>query len=160
MDCAEFVCRVMSSDQITDGVKHMAGSGLKAFLDNNEKFEFSTTPKVGDIAVWDGHVGIVTEVGENGNIKLTHARGTGKFSAENPYAIAPEKYRPGSKFFGYYRPLVETPDGKLDGGNVPTTQVAEDNTVYEAGILAPITVVGQGTTTLKPIIEVRVEPRE
>lgn len=160
MDCAEFVCRVMSSDQITDGVKHMAGSGLKAFLDNNEKFEFSTTPKVGDIAAWDGHVGIVTEVGENGNIKLTHARGKDKLSAENRYASKPEKYRPGSKFYGYYRPINETPDGKLDGGNFSSAYIVEDNTIYDAGVLAPVTIIGEGTNRLKPITEVRVELKD
>lgn len=165
MDCAEFVCIVMSADQITNGVKHMVGSGLKAFLDNKKKFEFPKNPEVGDIAAWEGHVGIVTEVGEGGRIKLTHARGVGKLSSENPYAIAPEKYRPGSKFYGYYRPIDETPDGKLDGGNTSITQTTtartiqteEDNTVYYGGELPAVLVTDQGTDKIHPIEVKRIE---
>ena len=158
MDCAEFVCRVISADQITDGVKHMAGSGLKAFLDDKKKFEYSNTPEIGDIAAWDGHVGIVTAVGEDGKIKLTHARGVGKLASENQYAIEPEKYRSGSKFYGYYRPIEETLDGKLDS-NTPTTQTAttqtshtvEGNTVYYGGMLPEVTITAQRSARIKPI---------
>jgi RHS repeat-associated protein len=114
MDCAEFVCRDLAADGITNGVKHMAGSSLKAFFDNEETFIHSQTPQEGDYAVWDGHYGVVTSVGENGKIKLTHARGAGKLAKENKDAIEPEDYRPGSDFYGYYRPIHETPDGKLD----------------------------------------------
>ncbi|NMC33977.1 MAG: CHAP domain-containing protein, partial [Veillonellaceae bacterium] len=118
MDCAEFVCRVLGADQITDGVQHMNSSGLKSYFDNKDKFINSADPQVGDIAVWKGHVGVVTEVGEDGKIKLTHARGAGKLSKENPYAISPEQYRD-SEFYGYYRPVTETPDGKIDNNGNP-----------------------------------------
>jgi len=129
MDCAEFVCRVLGADQVTDGVQHMNSSGLKSYFDNTEQFEHSENePQVGDIAVWKGHVGVVTEVGEDGKIKLTHARGSGKLSKENPYAISPEEYRD-SEFYGYYRPINETPDGKLDNnGNTVT-----NNTTGQTG---------------------------
>ncbi|MEY1639109.1 RHS repeat-associated core domain-containing protein [Tenuifilum osseticum] len=120
MDCAEFVCRVLGADQITDGVQHMNSSGLKSYFDNKDKFISSADPQVGDIAVWKGHVGVVTEVGEDGKIKLTHARGAGKLSMENPYAIYPEQYRD-SEFYGYYRPVTETPDGKIDNNGNPVT---------------------------------------
>jgi hypothetical protein len=86
----------------------MAGSSLKSFLDDKKKFSFSTNnPKPGDIAVWEGHVGIVSEVGTNGTFKLIHARGKGKLSGENPTAITPEIYRPGATFYGYYHPIGE-----------------------------------------------------
>ena len=120
MDCAEFVCRVLGADQITDGVQHMNSSGLKSYFDNKDKFISSAEPQVGDIAVWEGHVGVVTEVGEDGKIKLTHARGEKKLSMENPETISPEKYRK-STFYGYYRPVTETPDGKIDNNGNPVT---------------------------------------
>jgi len=34
MDCAEFVCRVLGADQITNGVQYMNSTGLKSFFDN------------------------------------------------------------------------------------------------------------------------------
>jgi len=115
MDCAEFVCRVLAADQITNGVKHMNSSYLQSYLNNKNQFILSQSPQIGDIALWDGHVGIVTGIGKNGAIKLTHASGHLNGAIENPTAIDPRIYRPGSKFYGYYRPIVETPDGKLDG---------------------------------------------
>ena len=123
MDCAEFVCRVMAADQITDGVKSMNTAQLKTYFDNSGKFEHSDNAQVGDVAVWKGHVGIVTEVGENGTIKLTHARGEGKNSKENGYAIKPEQYK-NSKFYGYYRPKNETPDGKLDNTDNSSSSIS------------------------------------
>jgi len=122
MDCSELVSRVLDADQITQGVKHMNTTKLKSFLSNTEVFEHSMdNPQVGDIAMWKGHVGIVTGVGEDGKIKLTHARGKGKLSKENKYAIAPEDYRD-SEFYGYYRPINETPDGKLDENGEPIAE--------------------------------------
>jgi len=143
MDCAEFVCRTIAADGITDGVKHMASSGLKSFLDNKEQFTHSSTPQVGDIALWDGHTAIVTEVGKDGKIKVAHARGKDKPSAENGSAIAPEDYRPGSDFYGYYRPNEETPDGKLnENGQNSSTQSTQSSTTtdYSGGTLPEVTV--------------------
>ena len=115
MDCAEFVCRVLAADQITNGVKHMNSSSLQSYLNNKNQFILSQSPQIGDIALWDGHVGIVTGIGKHGAIKLTHASGHLHGAIENPIAIDPSIYRPGSKFYGYYRPIIETRDGKLDG---------------------------------------------
>ena len=39
---------------------------------------------------------------------------------ENPETISPEKYRK-STFYGYYRPVTETPDGKIDNNGNPVT---------------------------------------
>jgi RHS repeat-associated protein len=111
MDCSEFVCRVMAADVITKGVVHKANTGIQQFLYDKSIFSHSNTAKVGDFALWEGHVGIVTEVGKNGTIKLAHARGVGKLSGENGYAILPSDYV-NSTFYGYYRPINETPDGK------------------------------------------------
>ena len=82
MDCSEFVNRVLSADEVTDGVTALNTSGLKTMFEDEKKFKHSESPEVGDIALWDGHVGVVTEVGDNGKIKLTHARGAGKLAAE------------------------------------------------------------------------------
>ena len=100
MDCAELVCRVLADDGITDGVKHMASSTLEKFLSDKTKFEHSDNAKVGDIAVWEGHVCIVSEV-DSDIIKLIHARGKTKTSNENSIPILPSQYR-NSKFLRYY----------------------------------------------------------
>ena len=139
MDCSEFVCRVMAADNITDGVKHMAGKDLLSYLQNDEKFEFSQTAKIGDIAAWDGHFGIVTEVGDDGKIKLTHARGVGKLAKENAWAIKPEQYR--SNFIGYFRPISESDNS---GG-------AEDNNTYFGRELNEVVIRSTNTNTLQPI---------
>ena len=112
-DCAELVCRVLYADGITKKVElHLANKDdLGKVLDDQTKFEHSDKPQVGDIALWDGHTGIVGGVDKNGNIQLIHAAGRGKGALKNQYAIKPEQYRT-SKFYGYYRPKVETPDGK------------------------------------------------
>jgi hypothetical protein len=121
MDCAEFVCRVMGADQITNGVQHMNSSALKSYFDNTEQFEYSENePQVGDLAVWKGHVGVVTAVGEDGKFKLTHARGEKKLSKENSDFASAEDYRD-SEFYGFYRPINETPDGKLDNNSNSAT---------------------------------------
>lgn len=113
MDCSEFVARVIAADEITSSIMSMGAKGLKAYFSNTEAFDFSAdAPQAGDIAVWEGHVGVVGEVGDGNTIKLIHARGAGKLASENKYAISPEKYR-SSTFYGYYRPKVETPEGKV-----------------------------------------------
>ena len=119
-DCSEFVNRVMAADGITKGVSARATGDLKTFLSNEEKFEHSTTPQVGDIALWKGHMGIVGDVDKDGKIKLIHARGEGKLAKENSKFTTPRVYRD-SEFYGYHRPVNETPDGKeinVNGQNV------------------------------------------
>ncbi|WP_052430406.1 eCIS core domain-containing protein [Sporocytophaga myxococcoides] len=102
MDCSEFVCRVLYANGVTDKVEQLNSDGLKNLLSNNKKFEHSNSAKAGDIALWDGHVGIVSSV-EGAKIRLIHARGEGKLSSENKYHILPSEYRT-SKFYGYYSP--------------------------------------------------------
>lgn len=102
MDCSEFVCRVLFANGVTDKVEQLNSDGLKILLSDNKKFEHSNSAKAGDIALWDGHVGIVSSV-EGAKIRLIHARGEGKLSSENKYHILPSEYRT-SKFYGYYRP--------------------------------------------------------
>lgn len=48
----------------------------------------------------------------NGTFKLTHARGKDKTSSENSNLTTASKYHSG-KFLGFFRPKVETPDGKV-----------------------------------------------
>jgi surface antigen len=122
MDCSELVCRVLAADEITDQVQHKNTDELYTYLENDKQFTNSKTPQVGDIALWDGHVGIVTSV-DGDKIRLTHARGTGKLSKENTYHILPSVYR-SSEFYGYYRPIEETNDGKIDENGNPI--VAEE----------------------------------
>ena len=106
MDCSEFVCRVLAKDGITEKVESMNTKALKTFLSDQNKFEHSMRPQIGDIALWEGHTGIVTGIDKAGRIKLTHARGERKLSGENSKAIFPSQYR-SSLFYGYYRPIHE-----------------------------------------------------
>ena len=110
MDCSEFVSRVLAIDGITNGVLPMNTGAIKALLTQKDRFAHSNTPQVGDIALWEGHVGIVSAVGAGNTFKMIHASGKGKLSSENPIAIKPEQYRSGV-FYGYYRPLHEQQQG-------------------------------------------------
>ena len=139
LDCSEFVCRVLKADGITAKVEAKTSGELSKYLSNTDKFTHSDKAQVGDIAVWGewtvdkdkdgnaiidprtnkpkeswsgGHVGIVSEVDAKGNVKLVHAAGNGKGVKSNPYAIPAKDYRPDKTFAGFYRPNVETADGK------------------------------------------------
>ena len=113
MDCTEFVARVMAADEITENVMNIGGkSRVQAFFGNENIFENDFTPQVGDVAGWDGHWGIVSAVDDNGNIKLTHAANSKRGAIENSSFISPSKYSSG-KFLGFFRPKVETKDGKV-----------------------------------------------
>jgi RHS repeat-associated protein len=113
MDCSELVCRVLAADGITHGVKSMATSELRTYL-SSKQFIHSTDAKIGDIALWSGHTGIVGAVNNKNQIKLIHERGHDKPAGENKSYLDPDSYASGETFLGYYRPVVETPDGKLD----------------------------------------------
>jgi RHS repeat-associated protein len=134
MDCSEFVCRVLAADQITDDVKYMRSGDLRTFLSDKTKFSHSEDkPQIGDIAVWEGHVGIVTVVNSDGSkIKLTHARGVDKPSQENPHFATPRQYR-NSTFYGYYHPIDETPN---TNNSVPAAQ----ERIYDGGALPEVMV--------------------
>lgn len=120
MDCSEFVSRVLAIDGITQGILPMNTGNIKALLSRKDLFAHSKEiPKVGDIALWEGHVGIVSEIGKNNTVKLVHAAGAGKVSLENKYAIKPSQYRSGT-FYGYYRPLREDLTGISNSPPVAT----------------------------------------
>ena len=129
MDCSEFVCRVMAADGLTDGVQGMNSAGIRDFLEKGDFEKSTTTPQVGDIAVWEGHVGIVTEV-DGEKFKLAHARGKDKLSAENGVCTDKSTYRT-SEFYGFYREA--------------------DNTVYFGEVLPEIEVVGERSYVPAPI---------
>ncbi len=117
-DCSEFVNRVLYADGITSRVLDQNTSAMKTFFKDKSKFIHSKDPQAGDIALWNGHVGIVGSV-KNGKIKLIHARGRGKQSKESSVYLEPSAYRD-SEFYGYYRPVKETADGKIDNENHQT----------------------------------------
>lgn len=122
MDCSEFTSRVLALDGLTQGVMAMDTRALKTFLSQADKFVHAKDqPQAGDVALWDGHVGIVSEVGKGNTIRLVHASGKGKLSGENKYAISPAKYRSGT-FYGYYRPINEAQRGTA--GSPTTTPFA------------------------------------
>jgi hypothetical protein len=107
----------------------------KLFFDNS-KFTQSNTPQVGDVAFWEGHVGIVSEIGKSGTFKLTHAANSKSDILENPYCINSSQYCSGV-FYGFFRPETETPDGKQ-------IDVTKDNNVLKN---SEDNIVGQYTNT-------------
>lgn len=107
MDCSEFVARVLAAAGITPGVQAMNSETLLTLLRDKRRFVHSDTPRMGDVALWASHAGIVGATGTGGTMKLVHAKGAGQLSGENTYAITPEQYRTGSTFYGYFRPLTE-----------------------------------------------------
>ena len=115
MDCSEFVARVLAADGITNGVINMNTDAIKALISQRSKFIHSTTPQPGDIALWAGHVGIVSAVNAEGNFKMIHASGAGRPALENKFFTTSARYRTGT-FYGYYRPVGESPVSAL-----PTT---------------------------------------
>lgn len=112
-DCSEFVNRVLAADGVTKDILDQNTGSMKTFFNNKKKFVHSNLPQVGDVALWDGHVGIVSAVGKNGKFKMIHARGNKKLAQENPNFASAKQYRD-SDFYGFYRPINETEDGKLD----------------------------------------------
>jgi hypothetical protein len=130
---------VMVADHIIRPGTGFSSSAMKYFLDNQDKFVHSKTAIVGDIAVWKGHVAVVTGVHENGKIDVVMARGVGKSSKEFQ-SVTPEKLS-GGQFYGYYHPVKETPDGKMQNNGIQ--QPVVDNKIYFGKTLDPVTVIGQ-----------------
>ncbi len=123
MDCSEFVTRVLVKDsQMPEGSSHDTKS-LQKVLSDTKKWTKSDTPEPGDVALWKGHTGIVGEANKAGEIKLIHARGAGKLSGENKYAIPPQKYRDG--FIGYYRPTKENDPATKEPSPQPNSKPPE-----------------------------------
>lgn len=98
---------------------------MRSYFGNKNQFIHSESPKAGDIALWNGHVGIVSSVDKNGRVKLIHARGYRKLASESSVYLPVEKYRD-SEFYGYYRPVKETEDGKLNNEGAQTAS-SENN---------------------------------
>jgi len=138
MDCSEFVCRVLKADDITSKVEDMTSSGLQVYLSNTDKFEKSQKAQAGDVAVWKGHVGIVGEVDDKGNIKLIHAAKPGVKSYENP-TFTTKEVMGGKDFVGYFRPKEETKEGKITPeSGVGNVQVGTKTDVPATTDIAPI----------------------
>lgn len=128
-DCSGFVNRVLAADGITKGISDQNTSSMKSFFGNKKKFTNSKMPQVGDVALWNGHVGIVSAVKKDGAFKLIHARGRNKLAQENPNYTTADVYRD-SEFYGFYKPINETPDGKIDG-EAENEQVNQNNYISD-----------------------------
>lgn len=107
MDCSEFVARVLAADGLTKGVLNMNAEAIKSLLSQRDKYVHSLTPQPGDIALWSGHVGIVSAVDADGKFRMIHASGAGRPALENKFFTTAGKYRSGT-FYGYYRPIGES----------------------------------------------------
>ena len=132
MDCSELVSRVIAADGITDGVKPMDTGMMVSYLGNDDKFVQSTTPQVGDIALWrsgrNGHTGIVGAVNSKDNTyKLIHASGGNQKSGENKWFTTSKKYAP-EKFIGFFHPVNETPDGKSVNSSTSASSTTSSST--------------------------------
>jgi RHS repeat-associated protein len=148
MDCAEFVCRVIADDKITNGVQHLLPLNLKALFEKN-KYSHSMKPKAGDIAIWAGHTGIVTGVdSKTGKFNMSHARGHGKLSKEQLVPISASDYNT-STFYGFYHPSSEDETPPQDAANIePSTQAdteesSDDEVVGPTIQLKEVTVTGK-----------------
>ena len=158
LDCSELVCRVMSADEITKGVKQYGTVDLVRTLGNKEKFEQSNdAPQAGDIFLWrdvvvdkktgnpildkdgnkqyHGHTGIVESVDEDGNVHTIEAYGTNDGTKRVDRKLSSLTKHSGWE--GFFRPKVETPDGKLDpkpatdADNAPNQKKDVTNTANE-----------------------------
>ncbi len=117
-DCVELVTRVLYEDgalksmNLDNGNYYIARkASIGKILFDKEKFIQDLNPKVGDVAFWEGHVGIVSEVGKDGKFKLIHAANSRSNILENKWPITASEYNP-NKFYGFFRPKNETEDGK------------------------------------------------
>ncbi|HCY72623.1 MAG TPA: hypothetical protein DHU75_00310, partial [Rikenellaceae bacterium] len=75
------------------------------FFNNSKEFELDSVPMEGDIMLWEGHVGIVSQVYENGKIKLIHASWSKQAIAETkPNTVEATKGYIERPFIGFFRP--------------------------------------------------------
>ena len=148
-DCVELVTRVLLADGVIHSMNvnkydyytaHKATLGV--LLNSEDKFERATSPKIGDIAFWEGHTGIVSGVDEKtGTFTLIHAAGTKQGIVES------EKFKtdyiPG--FQGFYRPKEETPENKqIDITKSPVTEQPNVN-FNQTPYVDPSTIAKKGT---------------
>lgn len=119
LDCSELVCRVMSFDGITKGVKSMATGELKKFLAQEDKFISSKNePQAGDIFLWrhdgEGHTGIVVSYDpKTGEVVTAEARGK-KYGTLKSMKRQLSTFTGMDGWEGFFRPVTETEDGKTD----------------------------------------------
>jgi len=112
MDCSELVSRVLAADGITKGIVSRSTAELMNFLNNPEMFDKSMSdPRPGDIVLWrgdgGGHTGIVSEVDDNGRIKMIHAAGV-DYGVVEDKNFKQVKDRDGQPFQGFFRPREES----------------------------------------------------
>ena len=117
IDCSELVCRVMQADGITKNITQQATGDLTSFLSNEDKFIRSADePKAGDIFLWRangrGHTGIVESVDADGTVHTIEAYGSKEGTIRYKRKLSAFTSRTG--WIGFFRPIKETPDGKLD----------------------------------------------
>ena len=115
MDCSEFVSRILYLDGITSTSTGMCTKDMKNFFNNPDVFKADSTPIEGDIMLWEGHVGIVSQVSENGSIRLTHASWKNKAITETkPNTIEATKGYIKKPFLGFFRPAEESFNENLE----------------------------------------------
>ncbi len=115
MDCSEFVSRILYLDEITPTSTGMCTRDMKEFFNNSKEFELDSVPMEGDIMLWEGHVGIVSQVYENGKIKLIHASWSKQAIAETkPNTVEATKGYIERPFIGFFRPREESFNENLE----------------------------------------------
>ena len=115
MDCSEFVSRILYLDEITPTSTGMCTRDMKKFFNNSKEFELDSVPMEGDIMLWEGHVGIVSQVYENGKIRLLHVSWSKQAIAETkPNTVEATKGYIERPFIGFFRPREESFNENLE----------------------------------------------
>ncbi|MBZ0194257.1 MAG: CHAP domain-containing protein, partial [Deltaproteobacteria bacterium] len=132
IDCSELVCRVMHADGVTKVVLQKGTIDLIGYLNDSKKFDKSLdSPKPGDIFLWGywgvdkktgapawkGHTGIVESVDDNGTIRTIEAVGVKHGTKRQSKNL--KEFTEHAGWQGFYRPVSETPDGKLETASTP-----------------------------------------
>ena len=124
LDCSEYVTRVMMADGILpSGSSYNTAGLIKYFNENPDKFvNTKTDPQPGDIYLYVGHTGIVESVEKlkkSGKTKIhtIEAEGIDRGSTRSSRVIEDLAAKKGDDWKGFFRPVIETPEGKIDGSN-------------------------------------------
>jgi len=127
LDCSELVARVLASDQITSGIKTLSTYELDKFFSNDPEYNYFSNksnkwikdqvPQVGDFFLWridgKGHTGVIESYdSESGDVTILHAKGTKDGIVRVTIPISKLSNHKGWK--GFFRPEIETQDGKTD----------------------------------------------
>ena len=129
IDCSELVSRVLAADGITTKIESLATGELLDKLGDDSKFKSSDVPQIGDVFLWrytetkkkgkkvtsvtHGHTGIVESIDEDGTVHTLEAYGTDEGTIRTDRKLSEFTSHKGWK--GFFRPVTETPDGKIDG---------------------------------------------